>query len=45
MVVKNQATAALLDSYCTERAPIARQTITRANQSIGEFGSVFSLSA
>lgn len=40
-VVKGQAGAALLDSYSVERAPIARQIVTRANQSIGEFGPIF----
>ncbi len=40
-VVKGHATPALLDSYSTERAPIARQIVTRANQSIGEFGPIF----
>ncbi|MGL4235248.1 FAD-dependent oxidoreductase [Tabrizicola sp.] len=40
-VVKGQAGAALLDSYSAERAPIARQIVTRANQSIGEFGPIF----
>ena len=41
MVVKGQASASLLDSYSVERAPIARQIVTRANQSIGEFGPIF----
>jgi 2,4-dichlorophenol 6-monooxygenase len=40
-VVKGQATPALLDSYSKERAPIAKQIVTRANQSIGEFGPIF----
>lgn len=40
-VVKGQAGAALLDSYTVERAPIAKQIVTRANQSIGEFGPIF----
>ena len=40
-VVKGQATPALLDSYSAERAPIAKQIVTRANQSIGEFGPIF----
>jgi 2,4-dichlorophenol 6-monooxygenase len=40
-VVKGQAGPALLDSYSAERAPIARQIVTRANQSIGEFGPIF----
>jgi 2,4-dichlorophenol 6-monooxygenase len=33
--------ATLLDSYQDERAPIAKQIVTRANQSIGEFGPIF----
>lgn len=41
MVLKGQAGAGLLDSYDLERAPIARQIVTRANQSIGEFGPIF----
>ena len=40
-VIKGQAGAALLDTYTTERAPIAKQIVTRANQSIGEFGPIF----
>jgi 2,4-dichlorophenol 6-monooxygenase len=40
-VVKGQATPKLLDSYSAERAPIARQIVTRANQSIAEFGPIF----
>jgi len=40
-VLKGQAGAALLDSYDAERAPIAKQIVTRANQSIGEFGPIF----
>jgi 2,4-dichlorophenol 6-monooxygenase len=40
-VVKGQATPKLLDSYSVERAPIAKQIVTRANQSIGEFGPIF----
>jgi 2,4-dichlorophenol 6-monooxygenase len=40
-VVKGQATPKLLDSYSVERAPIARQIVTRANQSITEFGPIF----
>ena len=40
-VIKGQAGAGLLDSYSTERAPIAKQIVTRANQSIGEFGPIF----
>jgi len=40
-VVRGQAGLALLDSYSAERAPIARQIVTRANQSIAEFGPIF----
>jgi 2,4-dichlorophenol 6-monooxygenase len=40
-VLKGQATPTLLDSYSVERAPVARQIVTRANQSIGEFGPIF----
>ena len=40
-VVKGQAGAALLETYTAERAPIAKQIVTRANQSIGEFGPIF----
>ncbi|MDB5554129.1 MAG: tfdB [Rhizobium sp.] len=40
-VLKGQAGPALLDSYDAERAPIAKQIVTRANQSIEEFGPIF----
>ncbi len=40
-VLKVHAGQALLDSYSEERAPIAKQIVTRANQSIGEFGPIF----
>ncbi len=40
-VLKEQAGAALLDTYSQERAPVAKQIVTRANQSIGEFGPIF----
>ncbi|SEW40989.1 2,4-dichlorophenol 6-monooxygenase [Cognatiyoonia koreensis] len=40
-VVKGEAGDSLLDSYSEERAPIAKQIVTRANQSIGEFGPIF----
>ena len=40
-VLKGHASATLLDSYTAERAPIARQIVTRANQSIAEFGPIF----
>lgn len=41
MTLKGQAGAHLLDSYSTERAPVARQIVTRANQSIAETGPIF----
>ncbi|MEO0766115.1 MAG: FAD-dependent monooxygenase [Pseudomonadota bacterium] len=40
-VLKGQAGAGLLDTYNAERAPVAKQIVTRANQSIGEFGPIF----
>jgi len=40
-VIKGQAGPGLLDSFTPERAPIAKQIVTRANQSIGEFGPIF----
>jgi 2,4-dichlorophenol 6-monooxygenase len=40
-VLKGQAGPALLDSYDAERAPIAKQIVTRANKSIEEFGPIF----
>ncbi|MEL7274429.1 MAG: FAD-dependent monooxygenase [Pseudomonadota bacterium] len=39
-VLKGQAGERLLDSYDKERAPVAKQIVTRANQSIGEFGPI-----
>ncbi len=41
MVLKGQAGERLLDSYNAERASIAKQIVTRANQSIEEFGPIF----
>ncbi len=41
MVIRGQAGDALLDSYDAERAPVAKQIVTRANQSIAEFGPIF----
>jgi 2,4-dichlorophenol 6-monooxygenase len=41
MVVKGQAGLGLLDTYTDERAPVAKQIVTRANQSIEEFGPIF----
>ena len=40
-VVNGQAGERLLDSYTEERAPIAKQIVTSANQSIAEFGPIF----
>jgi 2,4-dichlorophenol 6-monooxygenase len=40
-VLKGQAGPRLLDSYQTERAPVAKQIVTRANKSIEEFGPIF----
>ncbi|WP_330166408.1 FAD-dependent oxidoreductase [Rhizobium sp. C4] len=41
MVLKGQAGAGLLETYTDERAPVAKQIVTRANQSIEEFGPIF----
>lgn len=41
MVVKGQAGQGLLASYQDERAPVAKQIVTRANKSIEEFGPIF----
>mgnify|MGYP001154670113 FL=1 len=41
LVLKGQAGAKLLDSYQHERAPVAKQIVTRANKSIEEFGPIF----
>jgi 2,4-dichlorophenol 6-monooxygenase len=40
-VLRGHAAPSLLDSYNEERAPIAKQIVTRANQSIAEFGPIF----
>jgi 2,4-dichlorophenol 6-monooxygenase len=40
-VLKGQADPSLLETYTTERAPVARQIVTRANQSGREFGALF----
>jgi 2,4-dichlorophenol 6-monooxygenase len=40
-VLRGQASPGLLESYNQERAPIAKQIVTRANQSIAEFGPIF----
>lgn len=41
MVVRGQAGPGLLETYTEERAPVAKQIVTRANQSIEEFGPIF----
>jgi 2,4-dichlorophenol 6-monooxygenase len=41
LAVKGAAGAALLETYSVERAPVAKQIVTRANQSITEFGPIF----
>jgi 2,4-dichlorophenol 6-monooxygenase len=40
-VIRGQAGDALLETYSSERAPVARQIVTRANQSGREFGRLF----
>lgn len=40
-VLRGQASPALLDTYTTERAPIAEQIVTRANRSSREFVQFF----
>ncbi len=40
-VLRGQAGESLLETYNTERIPIAKQIVTRANQSIQEFGPIF----
>jgi 2,4-dichlorophenol 6-monooxygenase len=40
-VLRGQAGPRLLDTYSTERAPVARQIVLRANQSSREFGQFF----
>ncbi|NKL38593.1 2,4-dichlorophenol 6-monooxygenase [Rhizobium leguminosarum bv. viciae] len=40
-VLKGAAGEKLLDSYQAERAPVAKQIVTRANKSIEEFGPIF----
>ncbi|TQL44949.1 2,4-dichlorophenol 6-monooxygenase [Homoserinimonas aerilata] len=40
-VIRGQAGAELLETYSVERAPVARQIVTRANQSGREFGQLF----
>ncbi|MGQ7932565.1 FAD-dependent oxidoreductase [Paraburkholderia sp. D1E] len=40
-VIKGQASEALLDTYSMERAPIAKQVVSRAIQSISEFAPLY----
>ncbi|MFL4476231.1 FAD-dependent oxidoreductase [Paeniglutamicibacter sp. MACA_103] len=40
-VLKGQAAQSLLDTYTAERAPVAKQIVTRANQSGREFTKLF----
>lgn len=37
MVLKGKASESLLDTYSTERAPVAQQIVQRANRSLGAF--------
>jgi 2,4-dichlorophenol 6-monooxygenase len=41
LVLQDKASASLLDSYNAERAPVGKQIVNRANQSISEFGPIF----
>lgn len=41
LVLKGQAGPGLLETYSDERAPVAKQIVTRANKSIEEFGPIF----
>ncbi len=41
LACKGQAGPGLLRTYSEERAPVAKQIVTRANQSITEFGPIF----
>jgi 2,4-dichlorophenol 6-monooxygenase len=41
LVLDGTASPSLLDTYSDERAPVGRQVVTRANQSIGETAPVF----
>ncbi len=40
-VLEGKASPSLLDSYSTERQPIGRQIVTRANKSISDFPPIF----
>ena len=44
LVLQGKAAPSLLDTYDAERAPIGRQIVLRANQSIEEFGPIFEAS-
>lgn len=41
LVLDGTASPSLLDTYSDERAPVGKQVVTRANQSIGETAPVF----
>ena len=41
LVTQGKASPKLLDTYTPERAPIGKQIVNRANQSIAEFGPIF----
>jgi 2,4-dichlorophenol 6-monooxygenase len=41
LILKGKATPKLLETFSQERAPIAKQIVSRANKSIGEFGPIF----
>ena len=41
LVLQGKATPSLLESYNAERAPVGKQIVTRANQSIEEFAPIF----
>jgi 2,4-dichlorophenol 6-monooxygenase len=40
-VLRGQAGSSLLHTYTAERAPVGRQIVERANQSISDFGAIF----
>lgn len=40
LVLRGAAGSSLLDTYDDERAPVGRQVVERANQSIAEFGAI-----
>jgi 2,4-dichlorophenol 6-monooxygenase len=41
LVLRGKAAPSLLDSFDAERAPVGKQIVTRANQSIDEFAPIF----